>query len=120
MYSFKELDTVINHFKMYPLLTNKCSDFKLFIMIYEIMRRKERLTQEELIKIIAIKASLNRGLSEKLKLAKAPPPNTPFSPLLKIRRGEKGEGVLRRGGFWLILTKSFLLKKNNFAKISLS
>ena len=30
--SFKELDTVINHFKMYPLMTNKCSDFKLFII----------------------------------------------------------------------------------------
>ena len=27
---------------------------------------------------------------------------------------------MKGGGFWLILTKSFLLKKNNFAKISLS
>ena len=67
--SFKELDTVINHFKMYPLMTNKCSDLKLFIMVHEIIRRKEHLTQEGLIKIIAIKASMNLGLSEKLKVA---------------------------------------------------
>ena len=68
VHSFKELDIVINHFKKYPLITNKCSDFKLFIMVYEIMRRKEHLTQEGFMKIIAIKASINRGLSEKLKL----------------------------------------------------
>ena len=67
--SFKELDTVVNHFKMYPLMTNKCSDFKLFIMVHEIIRRKEHLTQEGLIKIIAIKASMNWGVSEKLSVA---------------------------------------------------
>ena len=67
--SIKELYTVINHFKMYPLITKKCSDFKLFIMVIEIMRRKEHLTQEGLMKILAIKASMNLGLSEELKLA---------------------------------------------------
>ena len=66
--SIKELDTIINHFKMFPLMTKKCSDLKLFIMVHEIMRRKEHLTQEGLIKIVAIKASMNRGLSEELKL----------------------------------------------------
>ena len=50
-------------------MTKKCSDLKLFIMVLEIMRRKEHLTQEGLIKIVAIKASMNRGLSEELKLA---------------------------------------------------
>ena len=37
-------------------------------MVHGIIRRKEHLTQEGLIKIIAIKASMNWGLSEKLKL----------------------------------------------------
>ena len=46
VHSSKELDTIINYFKMYPLMTNKCSDLKLFIMVHEIMRRKEHLTQE--------------------------------------------------------------------------
>ena len=54
---------------MYPLITNKCSDFKLFIMVLEIMRRKEHLTLEGLRQIIAIKAAMNLGLSEKLQLA---------------------------------------------------
>ena len=38
-------------------------------MVNEIMKRKEHLTIEGLHKIIAIRASMNRGLSEKLKLA---------------------------------------------------
>ena len=42
-------------------------------MVNEIMKRKEHLTIEGLHKIIAIRASMNRGLSEKLKLAKNPP-----------------------------------------------
>jgi len=54
---------------MFPLMTKKCSDLKLFIMVHEIMRRKEHLTQEGLMKILAIKASMNLGLSEELKLA---------------------------------------------------
>ena len=66
--SLKELESVINHFQKYPLKTKKLADFNLIIMVNDIMRRKEHLTQEGLIKIIAIKASMNRGLSEKLKL----------------------------------------------------
>ena len=37
--------------------------------VCEMMERKEHLTTEGLHKIIAIRASMNRGLSEKLKLA---------------------------------------------------
>ena len=66
--SLKELESVINNFHKYPLITEKRADFNLIIMVNDIIRRKEHLTQEGLIKIIAIKASMNRGLSEKLKL----------------------------------------------------
>ena len=65
---------VLNHFHKFPLMTKKCSDLKLFIMVHEIVRQKEHLTSEGLIKILAIKASMNLGLSEMLKLAKNPPP----------------------------------------------
>ena len=65
--SLNEIETVIIHFKKYPLITKKCSDLKLFIMVHEIMRRKEHLIQEGLLKILAIKASMNLGLSEDLK-----------------------------------------------------
>ena len=66
--SFEKLEKVLKHFHKFPLMTKKCSDLKLFIMVYEIVRRKEHLTSEGLMKILAIKASMNRGLSEKLKL----------------------------------------------------
>ena len=67
--SSKELEAVIKHFNKYTLMTKKCSDFKLFIMVHEIMRRKEHLTLEGLRQILAIKAAMNLGLSEKLKVA---------------------------------------------------
>jgi len=38
-------------------------------MIIDLMSRKEHLTIEGLHKIVAIKASLNLGLSDKLKVA---------------------------------------------------
>jgi len=38
-------------------------------MVNDIMRRKEHLTLEGLRQIVAIRASMNRGLSEELKLA---------------------------------------------------
>ena len=31
--SFKELDTVINHFKKYPLITKKCADCQLSMLV---------------------------------------------------------------------------------------
>ena len=54
---------------MYPLMTRKCSDFKLIIMVNEIMRRKEHLTEDGLRKIVAIKAVMNRGLSDNAKIS---------------------------------------------------
>lgn len=38
-------------------------------MVVEKMKRKEHLTSEGFLEIVAIKASMNRGLSEGLKLA---------------------------------------------------
>lgn len=57
---------VIPHFDEYPLLTQKQADFLLFKEIAFLMKNKEHLTPEGLLKIVAIKASMNLGLSEKL------------------------------------------------------
>ena len=67
--SSKELEAVIKHFNNYPLLTKKWADFKLFLRIYEMKIRKEHLTLKGLQKIVALKAAMNLGLSEKLQLA---------------------------------------------------
>lgn len=65
--SIKDLTVIIDHFDKYPLLTQKQADFKLFKQVVELMNRKEHLTIEGLHKIVAIKASINLGLSSRLK-----------------------------------------------------
>lgn len=68
--SLKEISFVIvppSHFSAYPLLTNKRADFLLFKEVPELMNSGEHLTKEGLAKIVNIKASMSKGLSEQLK-----------------------------------------------------
>jgi len=60
--SLKNLVTVIDHFDIYPLITNKYADYILFKSIIQLMLSKEHLTNEGLLKILSLKASLNNGL----------------------------------------------------------
>jgi hypothetical protein len=69
---------IIDHFEKYPLLTQKWADFKLFKQVVELMSRKEHLTIEGLDKIVAIKASMNLGLSLLLKQS--------FSDIIPVER----------------------------------
>jgi hypothetical protein len=62
------IKTIIPHFDKYPLLTQKQSDFLLFKEIAKLMNKDKHLTEDGLIKIISLKASLNKGLSNNLKL----------------------------------------------------
>ena len=57
------------HLHKYPLQTKKRADFLLLMQVFELMERREHLTIEGLHKIVAIKASMNLGLSEKLSVA---------------------------------------------------
>jgi len=70
-YNVSSLESLINyiipHFEKYPLLTQKKGDFILFKSAIELMIRKEHLTDEGLRKLLAIKASINKGLSDTLK-----------------------------------------------------
>ena len=65
--SLKDLIKIIDHFNKYPLLTQKWADFILWQKVIELIINKEHLTIEGLHKIVAIKAAINRGLSDKLK-----------------------------------------------------
>lgn len=65
--SLKDLEAIIIHFDNYPLITNKSADYALFKSIYQLLLSKEHLTKEGLLKILSFKASLNKGLSLKLK-----------------------------------------------------
>jgi hypothetical protein len=64
--SFKELQEIVNHFDNYPLVTAKVSDFLLFKQCFEMIKNREHLTEEGLLKIVTLKSSLNWGISDKL------------------------------------------------------
>lgn len=60
---------IIPHFDKYPLVTQKLGDYLLFKTVVEMMKTKEHLTDAGVKKIVAIKASMNNGLSEDLYAA---------------------------------------------------
>nr|YP_009262040.1 LAGLIDADG endonuclease [Chrysoporthe austroafricana]AMX22115.1 LAGLIDADG endonuclease [Chrysoporthe austroafricana] len=60
-------NVIIPHFKQYFLLTKKRSDFELFSRVVEIMVGGDHLNLKGLQEIVNLKASLNLGLSDKLK-----------------------------------------------------
>ena len=81
--SITELAVVIAHLDKYPLITQKWADYKLFKQAFEIVNRKEHLSFSGLEKILSLRASINRGLSDKLK--EAFPNITPIlRPLVKL------------------------------------
>ena len=65
--SFKDLQVIIDHFDKYPLVTAKKIDYTLFKESFNIIKLNEHLTEKGISKLIEIKSSLNKGLSEKLK-----------------------------------------------------
>ena len=65
--SLENLKVILNHFDKYPLITKKWGDYQLFKQALKLIQNKEHLTIEGLSKIVAIKASMNIGLSNELK-----------------------------------------------------
>ena len=57
--SFKELQTIIDHFYNYPLVSCKHSDYLIFKQCYEIIKQDKHLTEKGLLQIVALKSSLN-------------------------------------------------------------
>ena len=64
--SLKGLEIIIAHFNKYSLISQKYSDFELFKSAIALIKADEHLTLEGLQKIVNIKASMNRGLSNKV------------------------------------------------------
>jgi len=65
----EELQVIIDHFKKYPLVSAKYSDFLLFEQCFNLIKEKEHLTQVGLEKILSLKFNLNKGLPNELKEA---------------------------------------------------
>ena len=88
--SVKDLRVIINNFDKYPLIIEGCSDFKLFKQIFNLKERKEHLTDDGLGKIIAIKATMNNGLSSKLQTA--------FPDVVPVTRP-----LVKKKNYWCVL-----------------
>ncbi len=75
--TIKNLAVIIEFFDKYPLISKKKSDFELFKQAYLIVKGKDHLMAEGLQQIVSIRASLNKGLTDKLRDHF---PNTTFYP----------------------------------------
>lgn len=64
----KDLNIIISHFYKYPLLSQKRADYLLFKSAVLLLKNEVHLTREGFNKILCIRAYINLGLSEELKL----------------------------------------------------
>lgn len=62
-----DLECIISHFDKYPLKSQKYADYLLFKQAFAIVKDKLHTTEVGLKKLLSIRASLNKGLSERLK-----------------------------------------------------
>ena len=67
--SKKDLEFVVYQFDKFGLITQKQADYELWRKAYYVVKNKEHLTEKGLKEIVAIKASLNKGLPDQLKIA---------------------------------------------------
>jgi hypothetical protein len=68
IYSINDLFKVLEHFDKYPLLTQKKVDYELFKQAIYLIKNEEHLTIDGIIKLVRIKAYMNKGLSNLLKI----------------------------------------------------
>jgi hypothetical protein len=67
VFSIQDLNIILNHFDQYPLITKKCADYLLFKEALALIKNKKHLTIEGFNEILAIRASMNKGLPENLR-----------------------------------------------------
>ena len=66
--SVEEIKVIMDHIECFPLLSKKKIDFFfLFKEALNIINNKDHLKEEGLIKLVSLKASMNKGLSNILK-----------------------------------------------------
>ena len=91
--SIKELQVIINHFDKYPLLSQKCADYQLFKDAITLIKNKEHLSSKGIKKILGIRASMNLGLSDELKLS--------FPDIQSVSRPLVGLELVQRKNFFI-------------------
>lgn len=87
------VEVIIPHFLKYPLLTQKWQDFVLFKLAVDLINQKEHLTMVGLRKIVSIRASMNKGLTETLLEC--------FPDITPLGRPERGVQLENPSPYWL-------------------
>ena len=71
-YSVQSLRDIVNiiipHFDKYPLITQKKADYLLFKQAINLLYSKVHKDVDGILRILSIKASMNLGLSDRLKI----------------------------------------------------
>ena len=83
---------IIEHFDKYPLISKKHADYILWREVIMMMLRKEHITPKGLLTVLSLRACLNLGLSESLKIA--------FPDIIPVIR-PKVENITIPDGEWL-------------------
>lgn len=121
--SLKNLQIITDHFDSYPLITQKSADYLLFKQAIAIIKNKEHLSREGLLKLVGIKATLNWGLSDKFKesfpLAKpVVRPSVIYNPLnVRIKNLNWIRGFIEAEGCFQVIIQN---NKNVSLKFSLT
>lgn len=66
--SLEEIIIIVAHFDKFPLITQKRADFELFKCVVAKLLRKEHLKLKGLQEVVNIRASMNLGLTDALKV----------------------------------------------------
>jgi uncharacterized protein YfkK (UPF0435 family) len=67
--NFKDIEVIVNHFKLYPLVSTKYIAFHYWLQVYNIMKSKDHFNYQGMTKIAKLKNLINFGLSDSLKEA---------------------------------------------------
>ena len=67
--AIKDLAILLAHLDKYPLMTQKRADYELFKAGYNLVLNKQHLIIDGLVQIVALKTSMNLGLSDGLPAA---------------------------------------------------
>lgn len=65
--SIEEIKVIIDHIESFPLRTKKRIDFFLLKEAFRIINDKDHIKEEGFIKLVSLKASMNKGLSNNFK-----------------------------------------------------
>ena len=65
--TFKDLAVIVNHFKLYPLVSSKYLVYQYWLQAYNIMVTKEHFNYLGMTKLATLKNLTNYGLSDNLK-----------------------------------------------------